>query len=44
MHTELYISLVIGLTPSINAIVKTTCLVFSLWLLARYDIIKPTRR
>lgn len=44
MRNELYISLVIGLAPSINSIVKTTCLVLNLWLLARYDIIKPTRR
>lgn len=44
MHTELYLSLAIALAPSINEIVKLSCLALSLCLLSRFSIIKPTRR
>ena len=40
MHTELYVSLVIEVAPSINEIVKTACMAFTLRLLARYCIIE----
>lgn len=44
MYPESYLSLVIALKPSITEIVKTACLAIELWLLERYDIIKPTSR
>ena len=44
MFSELDISFVIAIAPSINQIVKTICLAINLALLKQYGIIKPTRR
>ncbi|HIB8907738.1 hypothetical protein WE580_13845 [Citrobacter freundii] len=44
MFSDLEISFVIAIAPSINQIIRTLCLAISLALLKRYGIIKPTRR